>query len=284
MYDLGLPIIALITDFGPYGQHYVASMKGTILKINPSANIVDVSHNITPFSITEANFVLYSSYKYFPEGTIFVAVIDPGVGSSRKIIAMQTKSNYYFVGPDNGLFSSIFDVEEISEIVQLTNNEYFMPSISETFHGRDIMAPVAAHLSKETALKNFGPQLSLEYVIKINELTPKMKGENRIQSKIQYIDSFGNCITTIKLDNYDKSKLLKHQFSRENSYIITVSEKQHKGSFFSHYAEQTNKEKEKGVIILKKDSFNFLELSLNKENLASKLNISVGDIFYLEIE
>ena len=107
MYNLNQPIIALLTDFGPYGQHYVASMKGSILKINPSVNIVDITHNLSPFSIIEANFILYSSYKYFPEGTIFVAVIDPGVGSSREIFLLffLPSTHHNGANPENSEYS-----------------------------------------------------------------------------------------------------------------------------------------------------------------------------------
>ena len=105
------PIIALLTDFGKRGQHYVASIKAIILRINPYVRFVDISHQISPYSIVEASYVLKSTYKLFPKGTIFIIVVDPGVGSSREILAIKTKSNYFFVGPNNGIFSSAISLD-----------------------------------------------------------------------------------------------------------------------------------------------------------------------------
>jgi len=141
-----MSIITLTTDFG-YKDHYVGSIKGSILNINPRAKIIDITHEVPSFNITEGAYQLGASYALYPKGTIHVAVVDPGVGGSRIPILIQTK-NYYFVGPDNGLFSMIPLKEKILAVYQLKNSKYFRSEVSSTFHGRDIFSPVGAHLSK----------------------------------------------------------------------------------------------------------------------------------------
>ena len=162
-------IIALLTDFGTRGQHYVAAMKAVILKFNPLVNIIDISHQISSYSILEASYVLKATYKYFPEDTVFIIVVDPGVGSSREILALKTSTNYFFIGPDNGIFPNVFDASKISECVIVNNTDYFNHPISPTFHGRDIMAPVAAYITrnKHPALSDLGPYFNYNNLIKL---------------------------------------------------------------------------------------------------------------------
>jgi len=137
-------IITLLTDFG-IEDPYVGIMKGVILSINKNVRIVDLSHSIPPQDIISAGFTLNSSFSYFPEKTIHLAVVDPGVGSKRSPILIETEK-YFFIGPDNGIFSSILSGDKVQKIVELTNSSYFLSDISSTFHGRDIFSPAAAHL------------------------------------------------------------------------------------------------------------------------------------------
>ena len=153
-------IICLITDFGLKGQHYVASMKAIILNINPNIRIVDISHEITPYSIIEASYILKTTYRYFPQGTIFIIVVDPGVGSSREILIIKTESNQYFIGPNNGIFSRTF-LGNIIECIEIQNEEFFNKPASNTFHGRDIMAPIGAHIISGIPLNAFGPNFNI---------------------------------------------------------------------------------------------------------------------------
>jgi len=142
-------IITLTTDFGesdPYG----AIMKGVILSINPNATIIDVTHQIPAHSIKEGGMIIKESYTYFPLGTVHVGVVDPGVGGKRRPIAVLV-DNHFFVGPDNGLFSIIIETQRHADVIHLKETKYWMNSISPTFHGRDIFAPVAAHLSLEVS-------------------------------------------------------------------------------------------------------------------------------------
>ena len=153
-------VITLLTDFGNQDA-YVGIMKGVIAGINPFANIIDICHNIPPQDIFKAAYLLYTSYKYFPRKTIHVAVVDPGVGSRRDIVCVETK-DYFFLVPDNGLLSFILQQERPKSIFRVTNSKYLLPSPSSTFHGRDVFAPVAAHLSLGVKPRQLG--------IKINQL------------------------------------------------------------------------------------------------------------------
>ena len=138
-------IITLITDFGDKSG-YVGVMKGVILSINPDCQIVDITHHISPQDREEAAFVLKSAYPFFPPDSIHLVVVDPGVGSERKPIIIES-GTHWFVGPDNGVFSFIFLMEGFKQVWEITNTHYFLPRVSSTFHGRDIFAPIAAHLS-----------------------------------------------------------------------------------------------------------------------------------------
>ncbi|MEK6559083.1 MAG: SAM-dependent chlorinase/fluorinase, partial [Planctomycetota bacterium] len=187
-------VMTLLTDFGNQDA-YVGVMKGVITGINPLANIIDICHNIPPQDVFNAAYLLYTSYKYFPRGTIHVAVVDPGVGTERNIVCVKTK-DYFFLVPDNGLLSFIVQEEKPKVIVRLTNDRYFLPSPSNTFHGRDIFAPAAAYLSLGVKLRQLG--------IKINQLKqldipkPDYKKTGQLEGQIIYIDRFGNLITNIK--------------------------------------------------------------------------------------
>jgi S-adenosylmethionine hydrolase len=188
--------IALLTDFGTR-DYFVASMKGVILSIDPAAVIVDITHDIPPQDIPEAAFTLRACYRDFPEGTVFVAVVDPGVGSERRAI-LASAGGYYFVAPDNGLLTFIFDNEAAARVFQISNPEFFAAQISSTFHGRDIFAPAAAHLSRGAAPAQFGPQIS-DYV-RVPERKPNFS-EHGIEGEVIHIDRFGNIITNLTYDD-----------------------------------------------------------------------------------
>jgi len=190
-------IITLLTDFGQR-DYFVGAMKGVILSINPDANIVDISHEIPPQDIEAAAFNLLSCYEDFPTRTVHVAVVDPGVGSDRRAIAIEC-AGQFFVGPDNGLFSWICEREEDWTAFHLTKRQFFRQLVSHTFHGRDIFAPVAAHLSNGTALSEFGELL--RGIVKLDSLAPKTINENTIEGRIIHIDRFGNCVTNFSAEH-----------------------------------------------------------------------------------
>lgn len=187
--------IVLLTDFG-LKDHYVGVMKGVIAGICPEARVIDLTHEIPPQDVRAGAFVLGVSYRYFPEGSVFVGVVDPGVGTARRGLLLQAGS-YYFVGPDNGLFSWVVKKEGCRQAVELTNRRYFRPEISRTFHGRDIFAPVAAHFACGVPLREFGPEIQKLVMLP----WPEVKKEGTIlKGAVIYVDRFGNLITNITED------------------------------------------------------------------------------------
>lgn len=187
-----LPLITLLTDFGER-DWFVASIKGVILSISPSARIIDLSHHIAPHRIADAAYCLWSCYRQFSEGTVHVAVVDPGVGSSRRAILVKT-ARYYFVAPDNGLLTPILADEPDAEIRQLENRQYQLASPGATFHGRDVFAPAAAWLSTGVAAASFGRPVSDP--VTIDWPQPAVEGI-RVRGHIVYVDRFGNLISNI---------------------------------------------------------------------------------------
>ena len=187
-----MSIITLTTDFGA-ADWFVGTMKGVVLGIAPRAQIVDISHDIAAGGIRAGAFALAASCTFFPKQTIHVAVVDPGVGSRRRAIAVQT-ANYFFVGPDNGVLSLALAREKIKAVHQITNEQLFLRPVSNTFHGRDVFAPVAANLSRGLPIRKVGAPIR-EFV-KLTWPEPQLTA-NSIKGEIIYIDRFGNAITNI---------------------------------------------------------------------------------------
>ncbi len=291
-------IIGIITDFGYKGQHYVAEMKGVALQINPDLQIIDVAHSITPFSILEAAFVLYKTYYTFPKDTIFVCVVDPVVGSERDIIAIQTIDNYIIIGPDNGIFSYFSSNNLIKFITTVTETDFFYKpysetlkliedhesfdensefdskkpfSISGTFHGRDIMIPVAAHLSRGLDIFSIGSPK--ESVVILSDFEPKYSEKELIlNGRIQYIDDFGNIITNVPCNEFH---FLTHKkFSKFRLDFLGTSYEVKLAPFFAENPPEK--------ILLIEGSSNFLEICQNQKNAATTLKAKVEDVFQLK--
>ena len=186
--------ITLITDFGTR-DWFVGTMKSVILGINAHAAIVDITHEIPPGDIRAGAFALAASYRFAPKGTVHVAVVDPGVGSARKPIAVRT-AEYFFVGPDNGVLSWALQREKIRTIRVIKNERFCLQPRSRTFHGRDIFAPVAAHLSIGVPIQMLGPAATKTGIIRLPWPEPA-KDKKVIRGEIVYIDKFGNAITNI---------------------------------------------------------------------------------------
>lgn len=183
-------LITLSTDFG-LKDSYVGTLKGVILSINSRAKIVSITQEISPYNIASAAYLLKSYYSYFPKGTIHLIVVDPGVGTGRQAILAKSR-DYYFIAPNNGLLTYV--TKGIEKAVSLTNSDYFLSEKSHTFHGRDIFAPVAAHLSKGVAMEEFGQPF--EELIEFSQLNPEI-GKDVIKGKVIHIDRFGNLVTNI---------------------------------------------------------------------------------------
>ena len=173
---------------------FVGTMKGVILGIAPRAAIVDLTHEIPAGNIRAGAFALAASYRFFPKGTVHVAVVDPGVGGARKAIVVQT-ANYLFVGPDNGVLSLALAREKIKSVRRLENANYFLQPVSHTFHGRDIFAPVAAHLSRGVPIRKVGP--AQKDLVRLSWPQPRVR-RNQIDGEVVFIDRFGNAITNIQ--------------------------------------------------------------------------------------
>jgi S-adenosylmethionine hydrolase len=189
----GIRFITLLTDFG-LADYFVGALKGVILSINPSVSIVDLSHEIPPQDVAAGAFTLMASYQSFPSETVHIAVVDPGVGSDRRPILVRA-GNHFFVGPDNGIFSYIYEKETGHKTFHLTNKKYFRHPVSATFHGRDIFAPVAAALSVGVKPSEFGPEISDEK--RLPSLNSVKETRGKVKGRIIHIDRFGNCITNI---------------------------------------------------------------------------------------
>jgi S-adenosylmethionine hydrolase len=187
-----MPLITLTTDFGE-GSPYVAAMKGVILALNPQATIIDLTHAIGPQDIRQAAIALDEVTPLYPAGTLHIAVVDPGVGTSRAIVYAEIGDQRY-IGPDNGLFSRLAARRPPTKIRAITERQWFRANVSSTFHGRDVMAPVAAHLSQGVDPDELGPPLTELMML---DWPGALKVANRIEGQVTAIDSFGNLITNI---------------------------------------------------------------------------------------
>ena len=187
-----IPLITLLTDFGDR-DYFVASMKGVILNINPQAHIVDLSHHVTPYDVADAAYLLKSCYRYFPDGTVHVAVVDPGVGTTRRPLLVSS-SRFCFLGPDNGLFTHIYQEETGIEVRHIENRQYRLDSDGATFDGRDLFAPAAAWLSKGQPLGSFGRLVPNYERLPI----PEPAWDKHVMAgQIVHIDRFGNLISNL---------------------------------------------------------------------------------------
>ena len=265
-------IITLLTDFG-LKDTYVAQMKGVILSISPETKIVDITHQIPPQNILQAAYLLSTATKHFPKKTIHIVVVDPGVGSERKAIVIQTKRSF-LVGPDNGVLILAAEEEGITKIVQITNKKYMLNKISQTFHGRDVFAPAAAFLSKGIQLSDLGPELNRQNIVYLPIEKAKIIGK-KIVGQIIHIDRFGNAVT-----NITKTITEKFGIKYGDDIRIKINKKpkiEKRISFrptFSHV--------KKGEIIALINSDDKLELSVNQGSAEKILHLKVK--MFLEIE
>ena len=256
MLDVTSPI-ALLTDFGTR-DHYVGVMKGVILSINRHAQIVDISHEVDSQDVTTAYFLLKNCYRYFPTGTIFVTVVDPEVGTERPIVAVQTP-DYLFLAPDNGSLSFLAQ-EKIERMVHVTNRKLMLEPVSNTFHGRDIFAPCAAHLSLGLDLAKFGPPTST--LTRFDCREPEISSEGVILGEVITIDKFGNLVTNISGDRVSDFKHIEVKLGR--TVVQDLS--------------RTYADKKKGSVVALIGSGGELEISVAQGNAAKKLKAKVGDV------
>jgi len=213
-------VIALLTDFG-LSDGYVGVMKGVIAGIAPDAQVIDITHAVAPQQIASGAWQLATVYRYFPRGTVFTCVVDPGVGSTRGAIALQA-GDWFFVGPDNGLFSYIYAEQAIHQAVMLANTRYRLSQVSTTFHGRDVFAPAAAYLAQGVALSEFGPASDPASLVRLDVRQP-VRENGMIAARIVHIDHYGNLVTNIPLtlvpDLFDEQVQVRAIFAETGAVV-----------------------------------------------------------------
>ena len=217
-----MSIITLLTDFGVCDE-YVGTMKGVILSIDPSATIIDITHHIEPQDIVQAAYAIQSYYNYFPEGTVHVVVVDPGVGGERAILALETE-RYIFLAPDNGVLSLLMSEADVKSVVCVENSTYFLKEVSRTFHGRDIFSTIAAHIIKGVKIQSLGPAMDQNKIKQLNVHKPYVARNGDLIGRILSIDRFGNLMTNIGYNRIKRFCRLHHQKNPEvkiGSRIIT---------------------------------------------------------------
>ena len=253
------PIITLTTDYGS-NDHLVGSLKGVILKINPEANIVDITHNVTPYDLLDGALAIGSAYSYFPPRTIHVVVVDPGVGTDRRPLLVSGETQY-FVAPDNGVLSLVFEREQ-SLVVRHANVEhYYLQPVSKTFHGRDIFAPIAAWLSKGSQASSMGDEITDHKKFAM----PKPKAADGIMKGVVLrVDGFGNLVTNFRTEDLPASALetgnVQFQIGAQTvTRLVDTFAKGNPGEAFAYIG-----------------SNGFVEIGVNKGSAAKMLNTGRG--------
>jgi S-adenosylmethionine hydrolase len=253
-------IITLLTDFG-LQDHFVAAMKGAMLEINPDLIFIDITHLVPAHDIVSGAFTLGQAYHYFPAGSIHVAVVDPGVGTSRRCL-VATAGGRFFVAPDNGLLSNVYNNEEVVLTHEITSDHYMRKPVSPTFHGRDVFAPVAAWLSRDITLPQFGPVAHNPVRLKFPELTRVR--DALIQATILYVDRFGNLITNLKPDDIPP-------YSGAGKKCKVLAGQREITSFRRTFGEGLA-----GEVFMVPGSTGHLEIVLRNGSAAAELNLKVG--------
>lgn len=252
------PIITLTTDYGT-GDHLVGVMKGVILKLNPEVRIVDITHDVMPFDILDGALTIGQVYNIFPPKTIHVVVVDPGVGSQRRPI-LVTGDQHYFVAPDNGVLSMVYEREPKVAVRHITSEHYFLNPVSNTFHGRDVFAPVAGWLSKNWQTPSFGDEIT-DYV-RFTLPKPKVAGST-IRGVVLKVDNFGNLITNLTPEDVP-------QVVTGANFKITA------GSREIDKLSQSYAQGAPGEVLAVIGSSGFLEICVNKGNAARALSMHRG--------
>jgi S-adenosyl-L-methionine hydrolase (adenosine-forming) len=256
--------LAIITDFG-YRDHYVGAMKGVIASIAPRANVIDITHGVVAQCIVAGAIALRESWRYFPPRTVFLAVVDPGVGTARAPIAIETRAGARFVGPDNGLLWLAAKEAGTKRVVKLTSSRHRLTNVSATFHGRDIFAPAAAYLWRGTPISALGPALRSTSIVTL-ELPRPTESSRELRGEVVYVDGFGNLVSNI-------DRRTAEQFGsrfRHKSLSVRI-----KGgaamSILDSYGDAP-----KGASLAIFGSFNLLEIAIRNGNAAAKFAAGPG--------
>ncbi len=250
-------LLTLLSDFG-ISDEYVAVMKGVIAQINPMLRVVDITHKIPPQNITAGRFCLMNAIRYFPLGSVHVAVVDPVVGGKRRAVAVEFAQGF-LVAPDNGLISGVLSQNTVIAAVELTNPDYwYTPQPSTTFHGRDIFAPVGAHLANGISLQELGPEINPKSLVRL-DLPESTQKDDVIMGCIQYIDHFGNLVTNIP-QNYVQGQ----------NWCVEIKGKKIK-------AQETYSDVKVGEVTALIGSHGWVEIAVNCSNACLELDVKLGD-------
>lgn len=255
-------IITLTTDFG-LTDHFVGAMKGVILDINPEARIVDINHAVQMFDVLDGALAISQAYSYYPSGTIHMVIVDPGVGTARRPILVSTE-RHLFVAPDNGVLSLVYDREERLSVRHATAEHYFLPNRSNTFHGRDIFAPIAAHLAKGVHPQSFGDEVT-DYV-RFAAPRPKPADERTLRGVVLRVDRFGNLITNVTPQ--DMPMLFG---SEPPPFKISIGGKGQVSRIYTTYVEGSP-----GEVFGILGSMGFLEIAANRNSASQVLGVGKG--------
>ena len=258
------PVLTLTTDFG-LNDGFVGAMKGVILSICPDAVLVDIAHEIRPQDLLQAAYVLSTAVAYYPPGTVHLVVVDPGVGSERRPIAVQTARAAY-VAPDNGVLSLALAQDPARKAVHLTDPVYRLSSVSPTFHGRDIFAPAAAHLARGAPLEEMGEALPVSDLIELPNPAPEPHPGGGWRCAILHVDRFGNLITNFRLQ------------SRQRGLRIRVGERN------IERVSRTFSDVEPGELVAYAGSSGYLEIAVREASAAQALSLDIGDTILIEDE
>ena len=263
MGDIGEPVMTLTTDFGLRDGH-VGAMKGVIHSIAPAARLIDISHDIPPQDIQHGGFVVMTAYAFWPSNTVHLIVIDPGVGSERRAVAVET-SQGTFVAPDNGVLSHVLARERVLHAVSLTNPRFWHHPVSPVFHGRDIFGPAAAHIVTGIDLMALGQPLVEEELTRIPVPMPERHTDGRITAHIQHIDTFGNCTTDLPGD----------WVRARNHWQVAV------GGYVIDQIGRTFSDVPSGEVVALVDSTDFVAIAVRNGHAAETLGLEIGSVVTL---
>ena len=255
--------VTFLTDFG-LQDDFVGTCHGVIKRIAPEAQIIDITHGIPPTAILQGALVLANTIPYMPVG-VHLAVVDPGVGGSRRPVALRDGQGRLYVGPDNGLLVPAADLAGIEAAHELANPAYALESVSRTFHGRDLFAPAAAHLATGVALEELGPPLTPDALIRLDLQAPSI-GESRIDAMARYVDSFGNIALNLTRDDVEAVGIVPG----------TQVELELGGERYFAVAARTFADARPGDIILYEDSYRNMSLAINRGSAGQLLHARPG--------
>ncbi|MFL6257454.1 MAG: S-adenosyl-l-methionine hydroxide adenosyltransferase family protein [Pyrinomonadaceae bacterium] len=255
-------IVTLLTDFGT-ADYFAGALRGAVLASNPEAQVVDITHEVPPYDVEAGAFTLRAAFETFPAGTVHVAVVDPGVGSARRAIAVEGRG-HTFVGPDNGLFGLVYERIGTFRVFQLTNAKYFRREVSQTFHGRDIFAPVGGALSRGVRAEELGPEV-FDFV-RLSSAAVERAAGGTLVGAVLHVDRFGNLVTNITPEELDDEA-----FARGARLLVAGREVRRFRRFFAEEVEGA------GEPFAVWGSAGLLEVAIFRDSAARVLGVKRGD-------